>query len=673
MSVLAVDLDSEVSLIEPATVFDLTGRVLVYAGGGDDIVDGELVIGTTIKARGDGGNDTLIAGSGADNLYGDDGNDILLPGDGADYLEDSGGVNVAAAGAGDDVIWLLGTPISTLAIGGIGNDYIVEFGGENLIVAGDLDLSEEEGDLVLAEWLSGHDFDERFENLNGFGAGTGLNGTTYLIAGQSVIDDGSDDEIVRIIPGTGWYFLGLRTDTLTSTFAPNSDNVFTNTSPVDVVANTTAVRGEPIVFVLDAGELVRQTGSGPVPIEDYYIEIDWNGDDAIDETVIGGSGVEVTHAYPANGSYTATFYVVGADTPAGPESTHSVTVTTFEERAEGGQNILLVGGTTGAETISVDWDDPDTEVYIDLGVGGSYSTSTTLDAIRVYGQAGDDTLWVGLAAPDVAIELHGGNDDDGIAINNGGNGPYALFGDDGNDILFLLDATDADVTLFGGDGDDELYLNNGDDVHITMLGGDGADLLAAVGGTEITADLQGEAGEDVLLADAQFDSLAINGGDDDDLIAHFTSANVTIVAGAGNDLVFAGSGNDSIDGGTGNDLLIGHDGADSITGGSGEDLILAGLLSEDYFEDEEDPGIVQIWDQWRTADPIATRKNYLTGTSGGIIDTEYALVVGTTIEDDDLVDSVLGSGDADWLLYDFTEDTAIDYSSATDLRTDLEP
>ena len=119
-------------------------------------------------------------------------------------------------------------------------------------------------------------------------------------------------------------------------------------------------------------------------------------------------------------------------------------------------------------------------------------------------------------------------------------------------------------------------------------------------------------------------------------------------------------------------MIIGGDGADSLSGGAGQDMIVAGSLSLDYFGEEEPPGIFQVWEQWRTSDPIETRVDYLTGAqTGGVIDPEFVLVPGTTVLNDGAVDTVLGGGDEDWLVYDFDTDVASDYTPGTDLRMDL--
>ncbi|WP_376872833.1 Hint domain-containing protein [Albirhodobacter sp. R86504] len=58
-----------------------------------------------------------------------------------------------------------------------------------------------------------------------------------------------------------------------------------------------------------------------------------------------------------------------------------------------------------------------------------------------------------------------------------------------------------------------------------------------------------------------------------------------IVAGAGNDTVYAGEGSDEVDGGTGDDLIYGEAGNDELTGGAGDDTIDGGTGNDVIYGD----------------------------------------------------------------------------------------
>ena len=81
---------------------DRFDRIDVQAGGGDDQVridESAVVFTTTTPTRidGEGGNDTLLGGAGAEELNGGDGNDVV---------DGNGGSDVARLGSGDDrFVW----------------------------------------------------------------------------------------------------------------------------------------------------------------------------------------------------------------------------------------------------------------------------------------------------------------------------------------------------------------------------------------------------------------------------------------------------------------------------------------------------------------------------------------------------------------------------------------
>ena len=68
----------------------------------------------------------------------------------------------------------------------------------------------------------------------------------------------------------------------------------------------------------------------------------------------------------------------------------------------------------------------------------------------------------------------------------------------------------------------------------------------------------------------------IHGSDADQLIYETGPGNVTIVGGAGINLLYAGSGNDTLIGGPDRDYLFGGSGSDSFSAGSGSNYMEAG-------------------------------------------------------------------------------------------------
>jgi Ca2+-binding RTX toxin-like protein len=85
---------------------------------------------------------------------------------------------------------------------------------------------------------------------------------------------------------------------------------------------------------------------------------------------------------------------------------------------------------------------------------------------------------------------------------------------------------------------------------ITVLAGDGNDMIATGYGAD---EVYGQDGNDALYS---------GGGDD------------LVLGGAGNDLINGGSGSDTLWGGSGNDTVIGGTGNDALWGGSGSDTFV---------------------------------------------------------------------------------------------------
>ncbi|MEH6737709.1 MAG: calcium-binding protein, partial [Sulfitobacter sp.] len=198
-------------------------------------------------------------------------------------------------------------------------------------------------------------------------------------------------------------------------------------------------------------------------------------------------------------------------------------------------------------------------------------TAPNAEGIRIYGNAGNDTLI-------------------------GGTGKDVNFGGDDNDLMFGLDNDDI---LIGGSGNDTMYGDAGND---TMYGQNGFDFVAygglGVGG--VTVDLSsntssGIAGVDFIGTDIEGvigtssnDNIygrdqnnELRGGDGDDDIRATGSAvdgggiinSDTLSGGDGNDLLRGSDGNDDIQGGDGDDFLRGNGGNDTLNGNSGNDLI----------------------------------------------------------------------------------------------------
>ena len=130
-----------------------------------------------------------------------------------------------------------------------------------------------------------------------------------------------------------------------------------------------------------------------------------------------------------------------------------------------------------------------------------------------------------------------GSGDDTATVNGGGR--VWVFGDDGDDTIWVNEPLTTGGA-FGGRGNDHLTLgsfNSG-----ALIGGSGDDVLDMT--SDGWGDLEGEAGNDVLLGGVHDDTIAPGPGDD------------RVDGGGGDDVVYPDSGADDVSGGPGDDTMI---------------------------------------------------------------------------------------------------------------------
>jgi Ca2+-binding RTX toxin-like protein len=115
---------------------------------------------------------------------------------------------------------------------------------------------------------------------------------------------------------------------------------------------------------------------------------------------------------------------------------------------------------------------------------------------------------------------------------------------------------------------------NGSTTPITMLGGAGNDMLIGASGIDF---LQGGSGDDLILAGYSNDTVYSGPGNDSVFAA---GGDNEIWGGPGNDVIRTRNGADMIGAGTGNDVIDGGGGANTIWGGTGNDIVMGGSGSE---------------------------------------------------------------------------------------------
>jgi len=161
----------------------------------------EITYGTAFadSITGNAADNVLDGGAGNDTVRGGAGNDVVLGSDGNDTLD------------GDDG--------QDLLIGGLGSDVVRGLSGDDILIGGrttfDADLSAL--DRIMSEWTGTGTYALRVAHLTGQAGGS--NGTTYLIKGTTVLDDGKIGDTLTGGLGLDLFF-GFTGDKVTDRDSP---------------------------------------------------------------------------------------------------------------------------------------------------------------------------------------------------------------------------------------------------------------------------------------------------------------------------------------------------------------------------------------------------------------------------------------------------------------------
>ncbi len=197
--------------------------------------------------------------------------------------------------------------------------------------------------------------------------------------------------------------------------------------------------------------------------------------------------------------------------------------------------------------------------YVIFGSGPATSVNLTGSVISqsMVGSNQSDTL-SGLGGNDTLVG-RGGADK-----LNGGGGKDLMMGGGGND-RYTVDNAGDNVSEAGGNGVDTVISS------VNFLLGTGLDNLTLAGGGNL--DGTGNAGKNTLTGNAGKNTL--NGGANNDKLSGGTG-NDTLSGDAGNDRLVGGGNKDKLFGGNGNDTLKGNAGSDILQGDAGNDRIIGG-------------------------------------------------------------------------------------------------
>ncbi|WP_279479042.1 calcium-binding protein [Aureimonas sp. SK2] len=475
--------------------FSVAESIVAFGNSGFDRIYGST---NADEIYGNTGDDTILGNGGSDKLYGGQGNDdIYVTGVAASTTEPALGVKaLAVGGQGQDEIYVGGyteSRESGSGFGGVFTGSVTVFGG-----AESNDVSDQ-GDLIVANLDV---------NSSATIYGNGGNDTIYADAtNRSIAGDltskfyihggqGNDDIYGDV--GTGSTVIGgLQTDYI-SIDATNSVTIYGGNG------TDSAQDGNDTIYadVYKDGFLTTDPtasiyGNGGADYISLYGE---NSD--VKAGIFGGQGNDTIYAY---GDYT--------------------------DSSSGGDDVL----------VSDYWNYP---TY------GLASNST------VAGGLGTDYIDVRVNGQDVSIYGGNGTADptdgaDYVEVNLGDTASVQVFGNGGDDILYVYGSGSASV--FGGAGNDTFYLYNQNDVQgefpqfVELTGGRDSDLFDIYAREDDTREI----GAFVRITDFDFDEDRIAGDTVDTLRSASGTANnfdgiVNLAGGVGDGtaaLVTVTSGN----------------------------------------------------------------------------------------------------------------------------------
>jgi Ca2+-binding RTX toxin-like protein len=312
-------------------------------------------------------------------------------------------------------------------------------------------------------------------------------------------------------------------DTITSTFANLSNDLFNGNVGTDTLVITGGVAGNAINIDASnvSNQLLNIPGTTIIGFETFNLTsfagtvnfLGTTGNDIIqsgagNDTLNGGAGADTL-----NGG-------TGADTMIGGLGNDIYTVDNVGD-------IITENLNEGTDTVNIN------RTYT-LLANFENLTLTGTTAINGTGNELNNSI-TGNSAANI---LTGGIGNDTI---NGGAGADTLIGGVGNDIYTVDNVGDV-ITENAGEGTDTVNSS------ITYILGTTLENLTLTG------------------------SLAIDGTGN--------SANNTITGNTGNNTLTGGDGIDTLTGGTGNDILVGGTGADILTGGIGSDIFRFNIANE---------------------------------------------------------------------------------------------
>ena len=541
-----------------------TSLIRIFGRDGSDVLTLNEANGALPKAEifGEGGNDTLTGGSGADMLDGGPGDDTLLGKGGSDILFGRAGNDNLVGGDGDDqvhgeedndrMVWNPGDD-TDLNEGGPGTDTVEVNGGNGA----ETFTTTANGTRVRFDRLDPAPFaldigtsEALIVNLNGgddsFSAtgnlaaliqitvdgGTG-NDTILGSNGADVLLGGDGNDFVDGQQGNDRVFLGAGDDTFQWDPGDGNDIVEGQSGTDKLLFNASAA--SELVELAPNGSRLRLTRNLA------NIVMDLNGLETVELNALGGADtITLNHLL---GTAVSTVQINLAGTLGGVAG-DAAADTVIVNGSNGPDTVDVVGAGTSVSVLGLsavvnitNSEGANDSLVIQTLGGDDAVTATTLPAgvvkLRIDGGLGNDTL-LGSQGADTFL---GGSGNDFIVGDNGddvafmgadkdvfqwspGDGNDTIEGQDGEDTVLFFGANIAenlDIAANGGRvslhrdiANVTMDLDDVETVELRVLGGADGVVVGDLSGTDLTAievDLRGPGG----VGDAAADTITVNG------------------------------------------------------------------------------------------------------------------------------------------------------------------
>lgn len=506
----------------------------------EELEFGSEVEGSVTGVGSDQANKILANGYGISSLKGQGGNDTLMAGDNNDTLDGGTGQDVMQGGLGDDIYWVDDEQDQVVEAAGQGSDTVrsaVSFrlkdGIEKLELIGTSALQGY--GTANPDWISGNDATNLLQGFGGNDQLYGMGGSDDISGGDGddTLDGGAGADAMNGGAGDDVFYVDHLSDLITESADGGSDVVIAS------IDHQLATNVENLV--LDEAAPAALNGWG-----NEVANILWGN--SSDNQINGSSGNDMLLGK------------AGADTLNGGADNDTLIGDIGDDWLLGEGGIDSMVGGDGHDLYAVD---SSADVIVETNPDYSGGNDTVYaSANYVLPQNVEFLVLDGDGALDAWSNADGGD----ITGNDGNNHLY------GNDWMDVLDGGAGADTLSGGLEDDIYVLSDGLDTIIEEADA-GHDVIWTYTNAAIYMPTHVE---DVVHKSAWPGSaMNVTGNDLANTMTGSSNTSDRIRGGAGNDTIRGYNGNDSMWGGAGDDLLRGDTGNDSyyFNRGDGHDRI----------------------------------------------------------------------------------------------------